>query len=130
MLEFRDGSVIETFYSLARSKSIIRGQNGIDSLSEAVELEHYTNDIEHELSFALSEFPRITKEAAQKAAPHIVVVYLQKLSKLHGKFYTESKVKDEPNIQVRLLRTQLHEAYVVVTENALHLLNIPTVDIL
>lgn len=127
MLALGGGSIIDVYYSYARSRAIIDKAGDISVDSAAIP-QQYSNATEHQLAFAMSEFPDVIKKAAVERAPHLITTYLQDLAQLHGKFYESSRILGIDDPGLAMLRLNLHRAYRVVVANGLNLLNIPIVD--
>jgi arginyl-tRNA synthetase len=126
MLKLGGGSVIDILYTYSRTCSILRKLD-IDNSSP---LENdlpgsFSTPTEHRLAAALSEFPQIVQKAANARAPHHLILYLQDLAALHGRFYEESRVTGLEDEKLKNLRINLHRAYQTTVQNALNLLNIP-----
>lgn len=129
MLKLGGETVIDVLYSYARSRSVIENANLSKAIGDAsVELKALPTQIEHELGYALFEFPDVVRKALEDRAPHHIASYLQSLVRLHGSFYEVARVKDEPDRDLQLARALLHKAYMIVIRNGLGLLNISVPD--
>jgi arginyl-tRNA synthetase len=125
MLRLGGGSIIDVLYAYTRTCSILRKVGDVAPSDLPAD---FTSPIEHDLCLLLSEFSEVIRKSAITRNPHLLVNYLTELSVLHGRFYEGSRVIGEADEVVFNLRLSLHQAYKIVTENGLKLLNIPLTE--
>lgn len=126
MLELGGGSVVDVLYTYSRTCSILEKLKvSNDTPLASVFPANFSTEVEHQLAVRLSELENVVRKAALDRAPHGIVLYLQELSQLHGRFYEESRVAGLDDANLANLRIALHRAYKIVVENGLGLLNIP-----
>ncbi len=123
MLNMESGTVRDVAYSCSRSRSILSKSTELADLSGSVEPE-FTKDVERQMVASFTEFDDVVQRAADERAPHLLVTYLQNLSQLHGNFYESCRVIGEESATARLLRLEVHAAYLKIVQSGLALLNI------
>lgn len=127
MLQLQSGTVVDVFYSYARSNSIIEtvsDQYDLDNLDIKQFSGEFSDISEKRIVAAFSEYSEILREATNERAPHKIVAYLQALSKLHGTFYERCRVVSEENEAKKLFRLHIHIAYNNIIKHGLNILGI------
>lgn len=132
MLSLGKGGVIDALYACLRSAKIVEKMESMTS-NEAppnYAVEVITNRAEHDLIISMSEYQNVIKHASDTNSPHVLVTYLQNLSRRHGVFYEQSPVARETDETIRNSRIALHQAFLNIMEKGLTCLNITVPDYL
>ncbi len=125
MLSLGKGGVIDALYAHLRSSKIIEKMRTEDSSESPIyAVEVISNNAEHDLIITMRDYQNVIKHASETNSPHLLVTYLQNLSRRHGVFYEHSPVARETNETVRNSRIALHQAFINIMDRGLGCLNI------
>jgi arginyl-tRNA synthetase len=110
-------------YTNARATSVLRKVKEKDYTSSQINLDSI-NDDEMTLLRTLYIFPEVARESAVKYSPGKMCVYLNQLSRIYNTFYSNNRILDVDDSDLRNFRIKLTKATSVVLTKGLWLLGI------
>ena len=116
-------------YTHARACAILRkAKLQKIALKSTIDTASLSEDVEHTLITALSQFPERVQTALNQYRPHIIAQYLLSLSRIFNEFYHKCPCLQEENEKIRNARLVLIDCSRQVLHNGLRLLSITPLE--
>lgn len=125
MLSFEGETGPYVQYTYARSRSILRKNEGVSSNADYSKL---TTEEEFEIVKLLDNFNEVILNAIDKLEPFYVTRYVTDLAKTFNKFYNLYNITNTEDEGLRAARLKMVQAICIVIKNGLNLLGINVVE--